>query len=182
MTLYLKQHSLSVASFSSNTAKRMSALSLKKKHFLTFATSREPSYISRVPCAVITTATGAGLSCACNDTLPPETRGRADSAPHFAADFCRFLSHPEVDLLWPQKGSKTIIRHVCAEFTSESKPKIEDWLHDDLRPFFFLFRSLVPSIMAITQRCFKYHNRRRTTGKKNRKTICRLLLSVLSGF
>lgn len=122
----------------------MSALSLKKKHFLTFATSREPSYISRVPCAVITTATGAGLSCACNDTLPPETRGCADSAPHFAADFCRFLSHPEVDLLWPQKGSKTIIRHVCAEFTSESKPKIEDWLHDDLRPFFFSFSKFSP--------------------------------------
>lgn len=155
----------------------------EKKHFLTFATSSERSYISWLPCAVITTPTGAALSCTCNETLPPETRGRVDSAPHFAVDFCRFRSHPEVDLLRPQKGSKTITLRVCAEFASESKPKIEGWLYDDLRLFFFSFSKFSPIYQDHHHSVsFQHHNGRHTTGKKNRKSICRLLLSTLSGF
>lgn len=53
-------------------------------------------------------------------TAPRDERSRR-LCPHLAVDFCRFRSHPEVDLLRPQKGSKTIIQRVRNSQASRSQ-------------------------------------------------------------
>lgn len=48
--------------------------------------------------------------------------------------------------------------------------------------FFFFFSKLSPIYQDPHSVSFQHHNGRHTTAKKNRKSICRLLLSALFGF
>lgn len=96
---------------------------------------REPSNNIWVTLTVITTATCTALPCRCNDGVPLEARGRNDSALHFSLDFCIFLSHYKVDLLWSPRGLKLLSRSLCVILKNNSKPKIADCLYSWLMLF-----------------------------------------------
>lgn len=156
----------------------------KKNDFPYLCNSHGTLVHQLVAFAVITTPAGAALSCTCSDTLPPGDQRSRRLCPPFRRWFLSFPLTSWGRFTVASEGLKNYYPPCLCGIRKRVKAK--DWRLALWWPealfFAFAFSKFSPIYQHHHPVSFQHHNGRHAIGKKNRKSICRPLVSALSGF